>query len=48
LAAALKANLRRRKAQARERAVEPDTPVRGTEPAGAHDSAQVVADKRSG
>ena len=48
LAAALKANLRRRKAQARERAVEADGPDRDTEPAGPHDSARVVVDKRSG
>ena len=44
LAAALKANLRRRKAQARERAAaEPRT--LGT--AGSHDSAGIVDDKRS-
>jgi hypothetical protein len=34
LAAALRANLRRRKVQARERAAEPDQPGPGTEPAG--------------
>jgi len=44
LAAALKANLRRRKAQARERAA--DEP--GRAPAESHDSARVVVDKRSG
>jgi hypothetical protein len=51
LAAALKANLRRRKAQARERAAEADQPghhSEQTEPAEAHDSARVVVDKRSG
>ena len=50
LAAALKANLRRRKAQARERerAVEADGPDRDTGPAGSHDSARVVVDKRPG
>ena len=44
LVAALKANLRRRKAQARERAA--DEP--GRAPAESHDSARVVVDKRSG
>jgi hypothetical protein len=48
LASALKANLRRRKAQARERAAERVEPDLGTEPAGSHDSARVVADKRAG
>jgi hypothetical protein len=52
LAAALKANLRRRKAQARQRATEadaskPDTTKPDAEAAGAHDSARVVVDKRS-
>jgi len=47
LAAALKANLRRRKAQARQRAAEADEPKRDAETAGAHDSARVVVDKRS-
>ena len=47
LAAALKANLRRRKAQARERAAEADQSRNHTEPAEAHDSARVVVDKRS-
>ncbi len=47
LAAALKANLRRRKAQARRRAAEADTPGEDVESAPAHDSARVVADKRS-
>jgi hypothetical protein len=46
LAVALKANLRRRKAQARERAAEADGP--GRAPAESHDSARVVVDKRSG
>jgi hypothetical protein len=48
LAAALKANLRRRKAQARERAAgvgePPDHAQAG--PTGAHDSARVVVDKQ--
>jgi len=48
LAAALKANLRRRKVQARERAAEPNAPGRDTEPAAPHDFAQVIVDKRSG
>jgi hypothetical protein len=48
LKAALKANLRRRKAQARERAAEAEGSGCGTEPAGAHDSARVVVDKRPG
>jgi hypothetical protein len=48
LAAALKANLRRRKVQARERAAEADGPSHDGEPAGSHDSARIVADKRSG
>jgi hypothetical protein len=47
LAAALKANLRRRKAQARQRAAEADEPKPDTEAAGAHDSARLVVDKRS-
>ncbi len=47
LAAALKANLRRRKAQARQRAAEADEPKPDAEAAGAHDSARVVVDKRS-
>jgi hypothetical protein len=47
LGAALKANLRRRKAQARQRAAEADTPKPDSEAAGAHDSARVVVDKRS-
>jgi hypothetical protein len=47
LAAALKANLRRRKAQARERTAEAGQPEQDMEVAGAHDSARVVADKRS-
>src|SRR6266849_722448 len=47
LAAALKVNLRRRKAQARERAAEAGQPADDAEPAGAHDSARVVVDKRS-
>jgi hypothetical protein len=47
LAAALKANLRRRKAQASQRAVEADEPKPDAETAGAHDSARVVVDKRS-
>jgi hypothetical protein len=46
LAAALKANLSRRKAQARDRAAEIDGP--GGAPAAPHDSARVVVDKRSG
>ena len=45
LAAALKANLQRRKAQARQRAAEAEG--RDAESAPAHDSARVVADKRS-
>ena len=48
LAAALKANLRRRKVQARERAAEPNAPGRDTESAAPHDFAQVIVDKRSG
>jgi hypothetical protein len=47
LAAALKANLRRRKAQARERAVEAEGPSPGADLARSHDSAAVVADKQS-
>jgi hypothetical protein len=47
LGAALKANLRRRKAQARQRAAEADAPKPDAEAAGAHDSARVVVDKRS-
>jgi len=45
LAAALKANLRRRKAQARERAAADEPGALGT--AGSHDSAGIVDDKRS-
>jgi len=48
LAVALKANLRRRKVQARERAAETEEPSRDTDPGGSHDSARVVVDKRSG
>jgi hypothetical protein len=48
LAAALKANLRRRKAQARERAAEAEGPGHHADQAGAHDSARVVVDKRPG
>jgi hypothetical protein len=48
LATALKSNLRRRKAQARQRAAEAGQPAHDAESAGAHDSARVVADKRSG
>jgi len=48
LAAALKANLRRRKVQARERAADADEPGHDGGPAGSHDSARIVADKRSG
>ena len=47
LAAALKANLRRRKAQARQRAAEAGESEHDAESAGAHDSARVVDDKRS-
>jgi hypothetical protein len=47
LAAALKINLRRRKAQARQRAAEAGQPAHDAEPAGAHDSARVIVDKRS-
>jgi hypothetical protein len=39
--------LRRRKAQARQRAAEADEPKPDAETAGAHDSARVVVDKRS-
>jgi hypothetical protein len=45
LAAALKANLRRRKVQARQRAAEADGPEQDAQSAPAHDSARVVADK---
>jgi len=48
LAVALKANLRRRKVQARERAAETEGPSRDADPGGSHDSARVVVDKRSG
>ena len=48
LAAALKANLRRRKVQARERAAGPAEPDHDTAPAGSHDSARVVVGKRPG
>jgi len=50
LATALKANLRRRKAQARQRAAEAGEPrpeAEDAESAAAHDSARVVVDKRS-
>jgi hypothetical protein len=47
LAATLKANLRRRKAQARQRAAEADAPDEDAQSTAAHDSARVVADKRS-
>src|SRR5262245_31071927 len=47
LATALKANLRRRKAQAHQRAAEAGEPARDAEPVSAHDSARVVVDKRS-
>jgi len=47
LAAALKANLRRRKAQAHRRAAEAGQPGDDAEPVSAHDSAGVVVDKRS-
>ena len=46
LAKALKANLRRRKAQARERAAEAGEPVPDAQSVGAHDSARVVVNKR--
>ena len=46
LAEALKANLRRRKAQARERAAEAGEPVPDAQSVGAHDSARVVVNKR--
>jgi hypothetical protein len=49
LATALKANLRRRKAQARQRAAEAGAPkhaAEDAESAAAHDSARVVVDKR--
>jgi hypothetical protein len=48
LAVALKANLRRRKVQARERAAEADEPGHDGGPAGSHDSAGIVVDKPSG
>jgi hypothetical protein len=48
LAAALKANLRRRKLQARERAAESKQPDPDTKLADSHDSAGVVVDKRPG
>jgi hypothetical protein len=47
LAAALKANLRRRKAQARERAAETGEPAQDAQSTGAHDSARVVVNKQS-
>jgi hypothetical protein len=47
LAAALKANLRRRKVQARQRAAETGGAEQDAASATAHDSARVVADKRS-
>lgn len=47
LAAALKANLRRRKVQARQRAAETGGEEQDAASATAHDSARVVADKRS-
>jgi hypothetical protein len=48
LAAALKANLRRRKAQARQRADAPDPDTAApSQPPGSHDSAGIVDDKRS-
>jgi hypothetical protein len=47
LAAALKANLRRRKVQARQRAAETGGAEQDAASAAAHDSARVVADKRS-
>jgi hypothetical protein len=46
LAAALKANLRKRKAQARQRACE--TGDAAAAPGGSHDSARIADDKRSG
>jgi hypothetical protein len=48
LAAALKANLRRRKVQARQRAAETGGAEQDAASTTAHDSARVVADKRSG
>ncbi len=48
LAAALKANLHRRKAQARERAAQADKRCDHAELTGAHHSAGVVDHKRSG
>jgi hypothetical protein len=47
LAAALKANLRRRKVQARQRAAETGGAEQDAASPTAHDSARVVADKRS-
>jgi hypothetical protein len=47
LAAALKANLRRRKDQARQRAAETAGAEQDPASTTAHDSARVVADKRS-
>ncbi len=47
LAAALKANLQRRKAQARQRAAAGGECGEGGDPAGAHDSARIADDKRS-
>jgi hypothetical protein len=48
LAAALKANLRRRKIQARQRAAETGGAEQDAASAAAHDSARVIADKPSG
>jgi len=48
LAKALKANLRRRKVQVRDRAAEAEAPSRDAEPDLSHDSARVVVDKPSG
>jgi hypothetical protein len=49
LAAALKANLRKRKAQARGRASETGGPGdAAAAPGGSHDSARIADDKRSG
>jgi hypothetical protein len=48
LAAALKANLRRRKVQARERAAGAGEHEPDTRSARSHDSARIVEDKRSG
>jgi hypothetical protein len=50
LSAALKANLRRRKAQARERAadVEATANPHALQDSASHDSARIAGDKRSG